>query len=943
MPEITQRSFTSGEIAPALRSRADLVKYATGLALCQNFMVRPQGGVYSRPGTRYIAGQLSHSARARLIPFSFNTEQTYMLVFENLKMRVIKDGGLVVSAAKTITGATQANPVEITATAHGYTTGDTVSINAIVGMTELNGKLYQLTSTGANTFTLDGIDGTGYTAYTSGGTSEKVFELTTPYTTAQLPRLVFAQSADVMTITHPSHNPYDLSRTAHDVWTITTIDYSPIIDVPIFSGALAYTITNITTSNPVTVSISFTPTAAGFFWLPVLRPVNVNNEVIISGVVGTTQLNGEVFEVGAVNAYDQIAGTETFTLRDVDGTAFGAYVSGGTNTMGGGGVSNAGDPAGGGTYYKTYRYVVTAVNADGIESLPSAESSINCKSLSTTYGVRLQWANVTGADHYRIYKDPSNNTDIYGWIGDSKNSNFIDYNKAPLTSDAPQADRQPFTAANDKPAVNTYYQQRQVFANTNNEPQTLFATQTANRLSFRLSTPAKDDDSITQVLFAQQVNEIRHLVPLDALILLTSGGEWIMTEGKDSVMTPATVGFKPQSYNGSSWVPPVVINSTALYVQEKGTRIRDLGYEFSSDKYTGNDLSLMSEHLFEGHTIDEMTFAAEPYGIVWCARSDGKLLGLTYQREHQVWGWHQHDLGGVVESIATISEDGRDAVYMTVKRVVNGSTVRYIERMEPRFTANVKDSFFVDSGLTLDVPITISGATQANPVVVTATAHGLANGDIVDIDDVVGMTELNGNRYKVANKATNTFELTDYIEDTNIDGTAFTAYIELGDVRLTVTTINGLDHLEGKAVAVLADGNEVEEVTVASGSITIPTAASRVHVGLSYIPAIELLDVDIPAEALKPRQISVSRVTIEVEASRGGWVGPINDFGEPGRIREIKPRFESDNYDTMPLRSFKQDIHIEPMWEKSGAVRIEQRSPLPISILSVIPDVSVGG
>jgi len=941
VPEITQRSFTSGEIAPALRSRADLVKYATGLALCENFIVRPQGGVYNRPGTRYIAEQMSHSDRARLIPFSFNTEQTYMLVFEDLKMRVIKDGGLVVEDTVAITGATQANPVEITAVGHGYTTGDTTNLGAIGGMTELNGKYYQLTVTGTDTYTLDGIDGTAYTAYTSGGTSARVFELTTPYTTEQLPRLIYAQSADVMTITHPSHDPYDLTRTDHDVWTLTAIDYAPSVPFPLFSGTASYTITGVTLGNPCTVSISFTPTVLGFIWLPVARPVNANNEIIISDVVGTTEINDEVFEVGAVTAYDQTAGTETFELTGVDATAFTAYVSGGTVTMGGGGVSNEG--SGGGTYRKVYRYVVTAVDADGVESLPSAESSIRCPSLSTTFGVRLNWGDVTGADHYRIYKDPSNDTGVYGWIGDSNESSFRDFNKAPLTSDAPPSDRQPFTAVDDKPAVNSYYQQRQVFANTNNEPQTLFATQTANRLSHRLSTPAKDDDSITQVLFARQVNEIRHLVPLDSLILLTSGGEWIMTEGTDKVMTPATVGFKPQSYNGSSWVPPVVINSTALYLQEKGTRIRDLGYEFSSDKYTGNDLSLMSEHLFEGHTIEEMTFAAEPFGVLWCVRDDGKVLGLTYQREHQVWGWHQHDFGGVVESVATVSEDGRDAVYLTVKRIIGNNTVRYIERMEPRNTANVKDSFFVDSGLSLDTPLAITSIGGADPVAVEVIAHGLSNDDLIDIDDVIGMTEVNGQRYKVSNKTTDTFELTDYLTGANIDGSTFSNYISGGVVRLAVTSIAGLEHLEGEAIGVLADGNEIEDLNVVGGSITLPLAASRVHIGLSYVSAIEMLDIDIPSEALKPREISVGKVTVEVDRSRGGWVGPVDDFGATGRMYEIKPRIDADGYDTISLRSFKQDVFIDPMWDKSGAVRVEQRAPLPMAILSVIPDVSLGG
>lgn len=691
MPQITQRSFTSGEIAPALQSRADLNKYATGLHLCENFMVRAQGGVYSRPGFRFI-GELDSSIRkGRLIPFSFNTIQTYMLVFEHLKVRVIKDGGFVLA-----------------------------------------------------------------------GGGPAIFELATPYTEEQLPEIGFTQNADVMTITHPAHDPRNLNRLADDNWSLTVINYASTVTSPT--------------------------------------------------LIGTSAI----------------------------GDGFGSYT-------------------------KTYTYVVTAVNSDGAESLASSELSIVIGSLSTTAGVRLTWNAVGGAEYYRVYKDPSVGTDVYGWIGDSNNTSFDDYNIAPVTSDSPPSDRRPFTGVNNKPSTVTYYQQRQVFANSYNEPQAVFTTQTNNFDSLRVSNPARDDDAVTFTIAARQVNEIRHLLPLDSLVILTSGGEWIMTEGQDRVLTPATVGVRIQSYNGCSLVPPVVINSTALYVQEKGTRVRDLGYEFSSDKYTGNDLSLMSEHLFENHQIISMAYADEPYSIVWCVRDDGMLLGLTYQREHQVWGWHKHTTKGEFEYIATVTEGSRDAVYAIVKRTIDGQTVRYVERLEARESTNAEDCFYLDSGLTYD-----------------------------------------------------------------------------GD---PVTVITGLDHLNGQTVSILTDGYAVPDQQVINGQITLVRAASKVHVGLSYTPAIETLDIDTPApsQTLKAQSISVSKVTVEVDGSRGGWVGPRQDNDTPAPMTEIKPRFDSDNYDPIALKTYKQEVFIQPQWSKGGGVRIEQRAPLPMSILSIIPQVDIGG
>lgn len=845
MPQTIQRSFTSGEIAPALRSRADLTKYTTGLALCENFIIRAQGGAYSRPGLKFIGALDDSTRRARLIPFSFNTEQTYILVFEHLKIRVIKAGGYVLKPAATITGITQANPAVVTTSAaHTFITGESVTITGVVGMTELNGNTYQITVLTPTTFQLDGVDSTGFGAYVSGGSaqSDGIFELATPYIEADIPRIGFTQSADIMTLVHPDYDPRNLSRLADDDWTLAVISYAPTVATPGFSGIVTAVITNITQADPAVVTTS---AAHGFI---------TGNPITIENVVGMTEINDKCYEINVLTA-------TTFELVDTDTTTFTAYSSAGdayrqaTRNVGTGFGSNN----------KRYQYVVTAVDVDGVESLPSSVVARTVGSLTETAGIRVSWNKVAAADYYRVYKTPAPDTEVYGWIGDSRRLCFEDFNIAPVTSDAPPSDRQPFTGTGNKPAAVNYYQQRQIFANTINEPQTVFTTQTGNYQSFRTSSPARADDAVTFTIAGRQVNEIRHIIGLDSLILLTSGGEWKVTEGRDQVLTPSTIGIRIQSYNGASWVPPVVVNDTVIYTQDKGARIRDLNYEFSNDKYSGNDLSIMSEHLFEGYEIEEMTFASEPYSIVWCVRSDGRLLGLTYQREHQVWGWHQHVTDGTFESVATIGEGNRDAVYTIVNRTINGSTVRYVERFETRMFDTAEECFCVDSGLTY-----------------TGTA---------------------------------------------------------------ATVISGLDHLEGEEVVVLADGNVVRGLTVASGQITIPNESTTVHVGLEYIPVLETLDLDIAstADTLKAKRLSVSRVDIEVENSRGGWIGPKKDDGSNGTIYEIKPRYDTDFYDAIALQTRKHEIFIDPQWQKTGAVRIEQRDPLPLTILSIIPNVDVGG
>jgi len=238
-------NFTGGELSPRLDGRNDLTKYASGCKTLENFVVYPHGAAARRPGTTFVAEVANSANKTRLIPFEFSTTQTYMLEFSNLKMRVYKDRGSVLEGDKTISAITKANPAVVTATGHGYENGDEVVISGVVGMTEVNGKRFLVANKATNTFELTDKDGTNinsssFTTYTSGGVANKVFEITTPYTTAQLFDLKFAQSADVMYITHPEHEVEKLSRTAHTAWTLTDVDFTngPYMDANITTTTL---------------------------------------------------------------------------------------------------------------------------------------------------------------------------------------------------------------------------------------------------------------------------------------------------------------------------------------------------------------------------------------------------------------------------------------------------------------------------------------------------------------------------------------------------------------------------------------------------------------------------------------------------------------------------------------------------------------------------------
>mgnify|MGYP001430899782 FL=1 len=253
-----QTNFTAGELTPKLAGQVDFKKYNNGVATMENMTVFPQGGTSRRYGSRFV-GEVKNSANAtRLIPFEFNVTQSYILEFGDQYIRFYKDNGQIVEASKAISGLTAADPGVVTATSHGYSNGDHVWINSVVGMTEVNGRRFTVANKTTHTFELSGIDTSGYTAYSSAGTAEKVYEIATSFTSAQVFDLKFTQSADVMYIVHPLHEPTKLTRTGHSAWTIAEVDFQvgPFLDLNTTTTTLTTSATTIGAGRTLTASAS---------------------------------------------------------------------------------------------------------------------------------------------------------------------------------------------------------------------------------------------------------------------------------------------------------------------------------------------------------------------------------------------------------------------------------------------------------------------------------------------------------------------------------------------------------------------------------------------------------------------------------------------------------------------------------------------------------------
>lgn len=714
------------------------------------------------------------------------------------------------------------------------------------------------------------------------------------------------------------------------------------------------------------------------------------DEVFITGIVGMTQLNGRNFKVAGVAA-------NTFQLQYLDGTSvdstgFTAYASAGTvarvytvtttyaeadlfnlnfvqsaDTLY---IVNSGYaprtltrtahtswtlavatfidgpymPANTTTTTWTYTgagpYTLTASATTGINGGTGFAASDVGRLIRSFQGTKWTWLTITGFT--------SNTVVTATFVGGA----------AVVTAAAFTTWRLGLWGGpNGYPGVATFHEDRLCLAACPAFPQRIDMSNTGDYLNFQASASdgtLVDSNALGFTLNASDVNVIRWMISHEkGLLAGTVGGEWAITPSVQvEAISPTNINAKQVTFYGSAAVAPVVIGKSVLFLNRSSKKLREMSYYFEVDGFQSPDRTVLAEHITGTTGIKQIAYQKDPHPIVWCVRNDGVLVGMTYTREEGqlIVGWHRHIIGGfsdaagsdaIVESVAVIpSPDGnREDLWMVVKRYVNGATKRTIEYMTRYFDNSVaqKDSFFVDCGLTYDLPIAITGATKANPVVVTATAHGFANGDAVLISDILGMTQLNGNTYIVANVTANTFELKDQTGATNVNGTAYNTYVSGGFVRKYVTTISGMWHLEGQTVAVLADGAVQPSVTITNGTVTLANRATTVQLGLAYNSDGQLLRLE--AGASDGTALGKTRRTHKVAflfyRSLGLKFGTSFLHLTPLIFRRTSDLLSR----AVPLYSGFQVQQPDSDYDTDNQICWRQEQPLPSTILAIAPQL----
>lgn len=728
-------------------------------------------------------------------------------------------------------------------------------------------------------------------------------ELVTPWTESDLAELNWTQSADVLYVCHPNYQPRKISRTSHTAWTIENL---LTIDGPYLSEN--DTSTTITASGS-TGNITLTASSALFAATDVNRLVRLRStsskKTETRYVQTLTSSGGQMLLVSKAHGF--VAGERV----EVSGIV---------------GINGA--TKGNGTWF------ISVPNADQIILVGS---DFTGSSGDYNYGGIIRPISTIG---YAV---------ITGYTSPTQVSATVE-EEVPTTA-TKNWRLGAWSNTSGWPRCVTFHEQRLCFAATQKQPQTVWMSRSADYENFgptELDHKVLDDNAVTYTIASNKVNAIRWMESGGTLFLGTIGAEWQAKASRTSeAITPSNIQVVQQTAFGSSLVRPVRIGSSALFVQRSGRKVRELSYSLENDGFVAKDISLLGEHLVrEGGGIVDSCYQQEPDSIYWGLRTDGVMVGLTYLKEQEIIGWQRVILGGAyqntnaqVESIASIPTPtiDQDALWMVVKRTINGTTKRYIEYLEkpfdPQHPQDKESMFFVDSGLTYDNPKTITGATAANPVVITSNAHGFSNGDQVLITEVEGMTELNNDVFTVANATANTFQLS------GVNGTAYSAYTSGGKTRKLVQTISGLGHLEGQTVQIIGDGSHFPEQTVSGSAITLDKPAAFVHVGLGYTSKLQTLPPEGggasgTAQGKLKRQ---HKIAIRFFNTLSGLFG--------SRLNKLTPMTFRTTQDPMdfspPLFTGDRVEYLNQSYELEGSVWIVQDQPYPMTILAIMKEGAV--
>ena len=598
--------------------------------------------------------------------------------------------------------------------------------------------------------------------------AQDILEVPMPYLEADLRTIQYCQINDLLYLTHPNYPPAKLTRHADDDWRYEEIQWKfpPTLD----ENVTPLTIAPSAATGNITLTASaalFTEEHVGSYWTITHRRSGLNHSYVEVALAASSIATGPLNVIGSweLTTYGSWSGTLQVQR----------FVEGGAN-------------------WEVIRtYASSVVGHRNVSTTGNEEKSCQLRLVFNTLGAA-----------------GSSNPLARLEVGDSRYTGFVQvsaYTSPTVVSATVRLSlwttsatefwaEGAFSRRQGYARVVALHESRLIFAGTKLKPLRLHGSALDDFENHRKGSLA--NEAIDFTLSANESNPINWMLSQGDLLIGTAGEEWTLERTDDAEALSATnVNAERQSSYGSAYLQARLVNEVVMFVQRQGRKVRELTFAFEKDGWVAPDLTILANHI-TGKGIVETAFQQQPDAVYWIITSDGKLRGMTYERDQNVVGWHPHITDGVVESLATIyGGQGADEAWFAIRRTINGSDARYIERIHPTHRDEFEDMasdkwWYVDCG--------IRRVTAANESIVS-----------------------------------------------------------------------GLSHLEGKTLAIFADGAAQPDRTVTGGSITLAYPAKNVLAGLRYTSTLKPMKVEIklPDGSVKSRRARVHNIAIKVYKSLG--------------------------------------------------------------------------
>jgi len=698
---LSQNNFNGGAVSPWIDSRNDVARHANSLRECVNFICTPYGGVRRRMGTEFVS---LAGGKCRLASFQLASTKGFILEFGENTLRFYRDGKRVGLLVK-VTPWTAEEAFEL----------QFVKLNRLMLITHKNHPPQELRHVSDEDWTLTPavfdypalknttLDGRKLAVTPNGSTTDTreayLLRFTDNDVEAQSEALPCngAWSVDVITrdetgVGKPPYLKLQQSTDSGSTWQ----DVQAFAAVGAFSGTVVISCLLRLVSLEIQTNAKLTAAKS----VPALSKTDT---------VVVTATGGNVFDAGHIGAEFEISHTpkETEERLPLNNTGTSPWID----------VQGTWRLFTSGTWRGKVILERSRDNGSTVERVLSRAGEADRNLVEDGKEqekvlMRVRFENTGASDNNPHATLETDGSDISGRVRiTSVTSPTVALGVVTsgiYSSEETEYWREPaWSGLAGFPAAITWHESRLWFGGTRDDPSTLWASRSDDFFNFREGTD--DDNAFHRIMATTELTEILWLASQSSLYIGTTGEEWRGTSDSDSgVITPGSFILRRVSNSGSEPITPVLAGSSLIHVQRQGRSLFQIGYDAASasvDGYAPTDLNQIAPHVTLGG-IKSIAYQTIRDKIVWAVTGQGRLIGLTYDLQQKISGWHEHTTQGEFGSVATVFESGNeDSVYVSVKR----DGVWMIERMRPDQYDIIENREMVE-GVFSDSAITYQGA-----------------------------------------------------------------------------------------------------------------------------------------------------------------------------------------------------------------------------------------